>query len=692
MPFFRLNSFKCVFALLLFHSAVFAASGQTGGSSRKPASQDSGAPSPVEAQKTRVEALENQLESVRDELRKAKRKLQPAAATAALTAAEERRVQREIRILESEADLLAARIEAEKAGLEATGDAQLLHERQEKLSGADSDLPVKTKLEYARKLLSLSEASVESQTRQSDALQRAIQANKAHVDLLRDLLHEAGAEAARERLAEAIAEAEKQIEVLKGTRQAAVRQEELLRKQVETATSYLRAQEDAQGTQEAQATQPETPTDETATTNGEKPGEKEEELALAAKRGGAEAARREKEAGVLEREAKQIRELAAAKANYLEALRREIDLAKEQVDKLVAERASEEEIASAREHLASLEETYRATREAAGQMEQQARTIERQAREVRLDAEYMRRRAEEAEKQARALEEQRRQRQYSGILIALAVAVASVLLARFIRHAVERQEARTLSGVTNEERIRRIRTPFAMIRRIVVPLIYFVGTIIVLMQFETFRKLGTAFFASAGVAGIVVGLAARSTLANAVAGVMLCFSQPVRVGDTAMIGDEYGTIEAIDLMYTTFRTWDNRRIMIPNEIMSDKEIVNYTIRDQRIWAKVPIHLDYAADVEKARKILIDVVKQSGHWNGKDEPVVWFMALGEQTITLWAAAWAGSPPKAWQLKCAILDGALKRFKEEGVALPRRRYQYDGVRVTLEPGKGPNPEDV
>ena len=275
---------------------------------------------------------------------------------------------------------------------------------------------------------------------------------------------------------------------------------------------------------------------------------------------------------------------------------------------------------------------------------------------------------------------------------ALAVALATVLLAGLVKRLVRRQEARVQRITRDEEKTRRIHTQFVMIRRIFIPLIYFIGTIVVLMQFPALRRLGTTFLASAGVAGIVVGMAARSTLANAVAGIMLCFSRPVRVGDTVAIGNEYGTIEEVGLMYTTFKTWDNRRVMIPNEVMADKEIINYSIRDQKIWAKVPIHLDYSADVEKARAILIEIIKNSESWNGQDEPVVWFMELGEQTLTLWAAAWADSPSGAWKLKCDILDNALVRFREEGIALPRRRYQYDGVRVTLEPGRGPDPEEA
>ncbi len=150
------------------------------------------------------------------------------------------------------------------------------------------------------------------------------------------------------------------------------------------------------------------------------------------------------------------------------------------------------------------------------------------------------------------------------------------------------------------------------------------------------------------------------------------------------IGDEYGTIEDIGLLHTRFCAWDNRRVMIPNEILSKKEIVNYTLGDQKIRTKVPIHLDYAADVKKARSIIIDVVKQSRNWNGQGEPDIWFMELGQQTITLWVAAWADDPGKAWDLSCDILENALDRFKQEGIALPRRRYQYDDLKTVFESG--------
>jgi len=257
-------------------------------------------------------------------------------------------------------------------------------------------------------------------------------------------------------------------------------------------------------------------------------------------------------------------------------------------------------------------------------------------------------------------------------LIAFFATVLSIFL---IGYLVWRQEVRALRNVTREERKRRVITPFLMIRRIAVPTVAAAGGLIILMQFPGFRRLGTTFLASAGIVGIVVGLAARSTLANAVAGIMICFSQPVRIGDTIMIGSEYGVVEEIGLMYTVFKTWDNRRVMIPNEVMANKEIVNYSIRDEKIWTKVPMHLDYSADIGKARAILLDVVKRSQHWEGTSEPAVWTMELGQHDLTLWVAAWTTTPASAWGLKCDVLENALERFKQEGIPLPRRRYQCE-----------------
>ena len=212
-------------------------------------------------------------------------------------------------------------------------------------------------------------------------------------------------------------------------------------------------------------------------------------------------------------------------------------------------------------------------------------------------------------------------------------------------------------------------------RTLAVLVVFLVGGAVTAMQFEISREIGVTFLASAGVAGVVIGIAARSTLANAFAGLMLMLSRPVRIGDTVVIDGERGTIEDMTLMYTAFRTWDNRRMMIPNDLMSDKHIINYSIRDTRIWAKVPIHLDYTADLTRAEEILLEIARDSEHRSKgpESEPVVWPMGMDSQGVVLWVAAWADNPDEEWGLKCEIVRKALAKFREERIPLPRQRYE-------------------
>ena len=126
-------------------------------------------------------------------------------------------------------------------------------------------------------------------------------------------------------------------------------------------------------------------------------------------------------------------------------------------------------------------------------------------------------------------------------------------------------------------------------------------------------------------------------------------------------------------MYTYLRVWDNRRLVIPNEILANEKIVNYSIRDERIWARVNIYLDYSIDVDEVREILVKLVKESPYLDGKDEPQLWLMELGERHLEFWLAAWAKTPIDAWMLRCDMREGALKEFKARGLPMPRFRLQ-------------------
>jgi small-conductance mechanosensitive channel len=128
-------------------------------------------------------------------------------------------------------------------------------------------------------------------------------------------------------------------------------------------------------------------------------------------------------------------------------------------------------------------------------------------------------------------------------------------------------------------------------------------------------------------------------------------------------------------MYTYLRVWDNRRLVIPNEVMANEKITNYSIRDKRIWAKIGIYLDYSVDFEQVKELLLDIAQNSPYIDGAEPPNVWLMELGERTLELWVAAWAKDPVDAWMLRCDIREKALREFKAHGIPLPRFRLQFE-----------------
>lgn len=93
-------------------------------------------------------------------------------------------------------------------------------------------------------------------------------------------------------------------------------------------------------------------------------------------------------------------------------------------------------------------------------------------------------------------------------------------------------------------------------------------------------------FASAGALGLVLGLAAQSTLLNIISGVVLSFSQPLRLGNAVIMDDDFGYVEEITLMQTFIRTWDNRRIIVPNDVLSNRIIQNWSRKEPICWAMI----------------------------------------------------------------------------------------------------------
>ena len=146
---------------------------------------------------------------------------------------------------------------------------------------------------------------------------------------------------------------------------------------------------------------------------------------------------------------------------------------------------------------------------------------------------------------------------------------------------------------SNSKRYKKIEiTKQRMLRNIITAAIYFSGFIILFYSIPQLRSLSSSLFAGVGILGLIIGLAAQDSLSNLVAGVTIALFQPFRLGDRLRILDEDGVVEDITLRHTVIKTWENKRIIIPNHIISKEAIVNYTISDKKEIKFIDISISY----------------------------------------------------------------------------------------------------
>ncbi len=150
-------------------------------------------------------------------------------------------------------------------------------------------------------------------------------------------------------------------------------------------------------------------------------------------------------------------------------------------------------------------------------------------------------------------------------------------------------------------------TRYRVVRRSISTTIVFVGVLSALLVIPQVRAIAGGILASSAVVGLVVGFAAQRTLANFIAGLLIAFTQPLRLGDEVRIGGEEGIVEEIGLTYTFIRTADNARVVIPNEKLASDTIRNSTIRSRETWAEVTVQVPLAADLGS----VVDELRKEG---------------------------------------------------------------------------------
>jgi small-conductance mechanosensitive channel len=192
-----------------------------------------------------------------------------------------------------------------------------------------------------------------------------------------------------------------------------------------------------------------------------------------------------------------------------------------------------------------------------------------------------------------------------------------------------------------------------------------------LMTFDSVRQYGVSLFASAGAAGIIVGLAARPLLSNLIAGLQIAITQPIRIEDAVIIENEWGWVEDIAATYVVIRLWDWRRMVVPLSYFIEKPFQNWTRDTASLIGVIALHVDYRADVPRIRRWLEGAVKESQLWDGA---VVNLQVIDadSRTIELRALVSARNAPQSWDLRCEMRERLIAFIRDEmPEALPRER---------------------
>lgn len=264
----------------------------------------------------------------------------------------------------------------------------------------------------------------------------------------------------------------------------------------------------------------------------------------------------------------------------------------------------------------------------------------------------------------------------SAALHALAVMLIGVLTWMAVRLVGAASEVlmQLHSGCADDDlQARRIRTETRVLARTIKFFIVLIGVASALMTFPDMRHVGTSLLASAGVVGIVAGIAARPVFGNLIAGLQIGLTQPLRLDDVVIIENEWGIIEEINATYIVVKIWDERRLVVPLEWVIQKPFQNWTRTGSQLLGTVFLWLDYRTAIAPLRVELERICKAAPEWDGR-VAMIQVTEANERAVQIRALVSAADAAKAWDLRCRVREALIDYLQRECPdALPRLRAE-------------------
>lgn len=261
-----------------------------------------------------------------------------------------------------------------------------------------------------------------------------------------------------------------------------------------------------------------------------------------------------------------------------------------------------------------------------------------------------------------------------GILILSTIAVAFIF--SFILRKIAHVAIKNYS-----ERIKVDPTNYSFLKNSLSFIIFSIALFFIFSKIPFFRTLGTALFAGAGVFAAILGFAAQKAFSNIVSGIFILIFKPFRVGDTIEFSSRKGVVEEITLRHTAIKDYENRRIVVPNSIISEDVIINSDIIDERIRQPIVFGISYDSNIDKAIEIiqqeadkhpyLLDYRTKKEIKAGEPKVIVRVVGLEEFSVQLKAFVWCLGNDTAFVLKCDLLKSVKEAFEKNGIEIP---YPY------------------
>ncbi|HEX7813474.1 MAG TPA: mechanosensitive ion channel domain-containing protein [Burkholderiales bacterium] len=262
------------------------------------------------------------------------------------------------------------------------------------------------------------------------------------------------------------------------------------------------------------------------------------------------------------------------------------------------------------------------------------------------------------------------------LTLVLIIGTASWLAARMVSAVTRIIILSHPADIADNLYARRIQTQARVLSRTLVLFIIIFGVAAALITFPSVRQIGTGLLASAGLAGLVVGFAAKPLLGNVLAGLQIALTQPIRLDDVVVVNGEFGRIEEITGSYVVSRLWDERRLIVPLQWFIENPFENWTRSTSEILGTAFLWVDYSMPLEPLRAELTRICENSPEWDRKvcNLQVVDTSERAMQLRLLVSAADAG---RGWNLRC--------RVREQMIAFIERNYPQSLPRVRSETEK-------